>query len=156
MAHRVPILVSITLLALAAFTACGKRPATLEDLNSRMVTLPDGFKVRAEVMVHQTDMRRGMMFRDSLEEGRGMLFVHGSPGEYPYWMYQVRIPLDIIWLDKNGWIKEIVADAPPCETNAQNCPNHGGNEIALYVLELPAGSVARHNLRVGARIRLQG
>ncbi len=125
----------------------------MEEFNTRTVTLPDGFQVRAEVMMHPEDMLRGMMFRESLPEGRGMLFIHGEPGLYPYWMYQVRIPLDILWLDHNGKIVEISADTPPCKTDANSCPNYGGHELALAVLELPAGSVKKHNLKVGMTVR---
>lgn len=94
-------------------------------------------------------MMRGMMFRDSIAPDRGMLFVHGSPGKYPYWMYQVRIPLDIIWMDLSHRIVEISADTPPCKTQAAACPHYGGNEEAVFVLELGGGMAARYGLRVG-------
>ncbi len=132
-----------------AAAGCGIRTATLEDFQTRLITLPDGFRLRAEVMTRPEDMMRGMMFRDRLAADRGMLFVHGSPGQYRYWMYQVRIPLDILWLDRNRRIVEISADTPPCRTAASECSSYGGRETALMVLELPAGSVARHRLAVG-------
>lgn len=136
-------------------TGCGPEPVKLEDFNTRVVTLPNGFKVRAEVMTHPQDMMRGMMFRNSLEEGRGMLFLHAEPGLYPYWMYQVRIPLDILWLDRDGRIVEVAPDTPPCPSkSAMECPNYGGTKEALTILELPAGSIAKHGLRVGDRLRL--
>jgi len=95
---------------------------------------------------------RGMMFRDSLPEDRGMLFIHGEPGRYSYWMFQVRIPLDMLWLDANRNIVEISADTPPCQTAASQCPKYGGNQAALMVLELPGGSVKKHGLQVGQTI----
>jgi hypothetical protein len=89
----------VILLAIAlAVVACGPKPATLEDMNTRLVTLPNGQGIRAEVMSATQDMMRGMMFRDALAADRGMLFVHQQPGNYPYWMFQVRIPLDMIWM----------------------------------------------------------
>ncbi len=133
---------------------CGERPVSLEEFNTRVITLPDGFQVRAEVMTHPQDMMRGMMFRESLPAGRGMLFVHSRPGKYSYWMYQVKIPLDIIWLDAGGRIVEMSADTPPCKTKASECPHYGGSRDASMVLELPAGSIARHNLRIGSRLRM--
>ncbi|HYP06680.1 MAG TPA: DUF192 domain-containing protein, partial [Bryobacteraceae bacterium] len=72
----------------------------VDDFNSQQVKLPDGTSVKVEVMMNKTDMARGMMFRDSLPEGRGMLFIHPKADRYPYWMYQVKVPLDIIWMDK--------------------------------------------------------
>lgn len=140
------------LVLLLALLGCGDKPVTLEEYQTQVVTLPDGTKIRAEVMTHPTDMMRGMMFRDSLPADRGMLFIHGSLGPYPYWMYQVRIPLDIIWMDMNRRIVEISPNTPPCQKKATECPNYGGHEKALFVLELAGGMAAKHNLRVGAAL----
>ncbi|MEK7406420.1 MAG: DUF192 domain-containing protein [Acidobacteriota bacterium] len=136
-------------LSLAALLGCGSKPVTMEEFQTRLVTLPNGQKIRAEVMTHSTDMMRGMMFRDSLAPDRGMLFVHGSPGKYPYWMHQVKIPLDIIWLDANRRIVEISANTPPCLKKASECPNYGGNQKALFILELAGGLAAKYGLLPG-------
>jgi len=113
------------------------------------VTLPDGQKISAEVEASQEDMQKGMMFRDSLPRGHGMLFIHQTPGNYKYWMFQVKIPLDIIWMDANRRIVEISADTPPCRTKASLCPNYGGNATAQFVLELGGGEAKRLGLTLG-------
>ncbi|MCS6954371.1 MAG: DUF192 domain-containing protein [Bryobacterales bacterium] len=128
---------------------CGPRPVTLEEYHTRLVTLPGGQRIRAEVMIHPTDMMRGMMFRDSLPPDRGMLFIHPEPGPYTYWMYQVRIPLDIIWMDSSRTILEISANTPPCLKPASECPHYGGNPRTRYVLELAGGMAAKYGLKVG-------
>lgn len=132
--------------------SCGEPAARLEDYNTRPVRLPDGAVIRAEVMYRPEDMMRGMMFRESLAEDRGMLFVHGEPGLYSYWMYQVKIPLDLIWLDADKRIVEMSPNAPPCRAKASQCPQYGGNQKALYVLELAAGSIEKHGLKLGSRL----
>ena len=143
-------------LVCALFASCGnegEKTATLEDLYARKVKLPDGTVYTAEVVTTKFDMTRGMMFRDKLPADRGMLFVHGGLGKYPYWTYQVRIPLDIIWLNQNKLITEISANTPFCaESSSQKCPNYGGNKMSLYVLELNAGQAALHKLNLGDRI----
>ena len=97
---------------------------------------------------------RGMMFRDSLAEDRGMLFFHGGSGRYAYWMYQTRIPLDIVWLDNNQRIVEMSPNTPPCPSkSAKECPSYGGNADATVVLEAAAGSIEKHGLQVGQRLR---
>jgi uncharacterized membrane protein (UPF0127 family) len=128
---------------------CGSKPTGVEEFYTRIVTLPRGQQVRAEVLTNPTDMMRGMMFRDSLAPDRGMLFMHPSPGLYSYWMYQVRIPLDIIWLDTSGRIVEISANTPPCRTKASQCPSYGGQEKSLFVLELAGGMADKYGLRLG-------
>lgn len=119
----------------------------------RPVTLPDGAVIQTEVMTHQMDMMRGMMFRDSLPEGRGMLFIHGSPKKEPFWMYQVKVPLDIIWMDARGKVVEMSENTPPCTTNAKQCPMYGGTQEALVVLELPGGAARKHGIQLGEIIK---
>jgi uncharacterized membrane protein (UPF0127 family) len=142
--------------ALAAFglIGCGTKPVTIDDYNATEITLPDGTKILAETMRRQEDVMRGMMFRDALPSDRGMLFVHAQPAPYQYWMYQVRIPLDIIWLSKDRRVVEISAKTPPCQSkSAKECPQYGGHETAQYVLELNAGEAEKHNIRVGSELK---
>jgi uncharacterized membrane protein (UPF0127 family) len=129
-----------------------EKTATLDDLTSRTVTLPGGQRIRAEVEANSVDMARGMMFRDSLAPDRGMLFVHERPGQYAYWMYQVKIPLDIIWMDDDHRIVELSAETPPCKTRASECPSYGGHATSRYVLELAGGMAKKYGLNTGDRI----
>jgi uncharacterized membrane protein (UPF0127 family) len=145
---------SLLLFALT-LVSCGPSGGTnnIEDLTLRDVVFPSGQKVKAEVMARDQDMMRGMMFRDSIAPDRGMLFIHTQPGLYRYWMYQVRIPLDIIWMDRAHQIVEISANTPPCqEKSAQQCPNFGGSQPAMFVLELGGGMAQKYGLKVGDRI----
>lgn len=143
------------LLVVAFLTACAEetKTATLEDLYTRNVRMPDGAIYKAEVVTKKFDMSRGMMFRDSLAPGHAMLFIHGEPGLYSYWLYQVRIPLDLIWMDQNRLITEILPNAEPCrKQSASQCPQYGGHRRSLFVLELNAGTAAKHNLKPGDRL----
>lgn len=136
--------------ALLLLCSCGPKPTDVEDLNITEVTFPNGKKVAAETMLRDIDQMRGMMFRDSLAKDRGMLFVHSADGNYPYWMYQCRIPLDIIWMNHDRRIVEISANTPACPSkSARECPSFGGHEKARYVLELAGGGVATYSLKVG-------
>ncbi len=140
----------IAALVATVLVSCGDRSARPEDFGTRVVKLPNGREIRCEVMTQQKDMARGMMFRDSLAPDRGMLFVHGQPGNYPYWMFQVKIPLDIIWIDSGRRIVEMSLNTPPCEKGpASACPNYGGNQRAQFVLELAAGVAEKNGLKVG-------
>lgn len=151
---RVLLVLSLCL----GLTGCGRSSDPVEDFNSREITLPDGSLVKAEVMTNKTDMARGMMFRNTLPDGRGMLFIHATPERYPYWMYQVNVPLDIVWLNSQRRVVEIVENAPPCKGKASECQEpgkgtYGGNEIASYVLELPGGYARKHGIVKGEFLR---
>jgi uncharacterized membrane protein (UPF0127 family) len=122
-------------------------------LNTREVVLPDGSRIQCEVMIRPEDMARGMMYRDTLAPDRGMLFIHSQPGRYPYWMHNVKVPLDIIWLDAQRRIVEMSPHTPPCQAAADQCPNYGGNKESITVLEMAAGSIQRHGLALGNQLR---
>jgi uncharacterized membrane protein (UPF0127 family) len=143
-------LLMLPMLGLALMAAgCSSDSASPDLLLTRKVTLPDGQEIRAEVEMDSVDMQKGMMFRDSLARGRGMLFIHQTPGLYPYWMFQVRIPLDMLWMDASHRIVEISPDTPPCKTKASLCANYGGHQPAQFVLELGGGEARRLGLSVG-------
>jgi hypothetical protein len=142
----------LVLLAAALWPqGCGT-PKAVSLLNLKEVRLPNGARIQCEVMIRPEDMARGMMYRDSLAPDRGMLFVHTQPGAYTYWMHNVRIPLDIIWMDAARRIVEMSPNTPPCQKAAAECPHYGGGVESSVVLELAGGSIARHGLKVGDRL----
>lgn len=145
MRHFIPLILLIFVLA----GCSGPETGDTDLAATRKITLPGGQVIRAEVEINPVDMQKGMMFRDSLARGRGMLFIHQTPGMNPYWMYQMKIPLDIVWMDSAHHIVEIAADTPPCKTKASLCPTYGGHEMAQYVLELGAGEARRLGLNLG-------
>ncbi len=145
----------LVLVVLVLLGGCGgtSKTATMDDLYSRELRLPDGVKFRAEVATKPFEMARGLMFRDELPADRAMLFVYGKSGQYPVFTYQVRIPIDAIWMDQNRIINEIVPDIPPCKsTSARQCPQYGGTFRSLYVIEWNAGTAAKHKLKAGDRL----
>jgi uncharacterized membrane protein (UPF0127 family) len=75
------------------------------------------------------------MFVEKMPEDEGMLFIFEQAGNYPFWMMNTLIPLDILWLDGNGTIQDIIT-AEPCKQNP--CPTYGGTTKSLYVLEINA------------------
>jgi len=134
-----------------ALAGCGgdERVTRAEDYKTIAVKFPNGKEIRAEQVINRQDLTRGMMFRESLAPDRGMLFYHGHEGSYPYWMYQVKIPLDLVWLDKNKRIVQLLHKAPPCPGPRERCPTYGGAFPAAYVLEIAAGTAAANGLRPG-------
>ena len=138
------------LLPLALCSCVGEKTVSIDDYNTRTVKFPRGQQVRVEVMGDPRDMARGMMFRESLASDRGMLFVYGKAGKYPHWMYQVLIPLDMIWLDRDRRIVEIVPNIPPCPSkSSKECPSVGGHTTAITVLELASGMAEKFGLKNG-------
>jgi uncharacterized protein len=140
---------SLCIILMLFCAACGPETAGVEDLRLRTVTLPDGQQIRAEVVMKTDEMARGMMYRDSLPKGRGMLFIHDKPAPYRYWMHDVKIPLDIIFMDETRKIVYISADTPPCTSEPKDCPVYGGYHLEQFVLELAGGEARRLGLQPG-------
>jgi len=144
----------LVIFAVLALTGCQSTDSGGTDpLKYRNATLPDGFAVTAEMAINGADMERGMMYRTELPAGRGMLFFHGRPGRYPYWMANCKISLDIIWMDENHKVVEISANTPPCPSGGRDCPTYGGKATASFALELGGGEAERHKVIVGSTIQ---
>jgi uncharacterized protein len=140
-------LIMMTVAFLAA--GCGSSNIT-EELDLSKVTFPNGVKINAETMRSEAERMRGLMFRESLPSGRGMLFIHPKENNFHYWMYQTKIPLDLIWMDHDRRIVEMSLDTPPCRSSsAKECPNYGGNYKSKYVLEVNAGIARKNGLKTG-------
>jgi len=79
--------------------------------------------------------RRGLMFREHLDVGTGMLFEYEKEGDYRFWMKNTLIPLDIIWIsaDKKVIDKQTVL---PCKKDP--CPTYIPSGVAQYILEVNA------------------
>lgn len=135
--------------------ACGSGPGTAmkpEDYYTIPLRFPNGREIRVEQLTEPEELQRGMQFREELPEDRGLLFYHAKPGHYPYWMYQVKVPLDIIWIDSRKRIVQVVHQAPPCPGPQEKCPVYGGGYEAQYVLEVRAGVAKANGLRPGAQV----
>ena len=144
--------ISIFLISTLPFLlpGCGQKAATMVDIGATEVVFPNGTKIRADYVHTNLDVMRGMMFVDFLEKDRGKLMVHGSVGNFPYFMYQTKIPLDIIWISRQHQVVEISGNTPPCPSkSARACPSYGGNQKAQFVLEVNAGIAAANGLKVG-------
>jgi uncharacterized membrane protein (UPF0127 family) len=116
------------------------------------VIFADGTRVALEVADTEEARARGLMFRDTLGQREGMLFPFDVPRAYPFWMKNVRIPLDILWLDVTRRIVWIVESAQPCR--AEPCPMYVPGAKASYVVELAGGFVSRHRVAVGDRVQI--
>jgi uncharacterized protein len=90
---------------------------------------------------------QGLMFRTSLDDRGGLLFVFDTEQKYRFWMKNTPISLDIIWLSTEKRVVHIEQNTKPY-SEAILYPK----EKAKYVVELKAGQVQERNLKVGARV----
>ena len=111
-----------------------------------------GQRYVVEIADDDAERARGLMFRDAMEEGRGMLFIHEAQEPLAYWMKNTRIPLDILYFDDARRLVSQRRGVPPCSLG-DGCPNYPSGAPARYVLELNAGQAERLGLQDGAELR---
>lgn len=103
--------------------------------------------VNVEIAHKKDDLERGLMFRESLADEAGMLFIFPQSKPHSFWMKNTLIPLDILWLDASRQVVFIARDVPPC--NSDPCPTYTPPEESLYVLEVNAGYTLKHGIQAG-------
>lgn len=112
-----------------------------------------GERFQVEIADDDAERARGLMFRDEMPAGHGMLFIHDRQEPQAYWMKNTRIPLDILYFDQERRLVSQQRDVPPCSAG-DRCPPYPSRGPARYVLELNAGQAARLKLEDGAELRL--
>jgi uncharacterized membrane protein (UPF0127 family) len=106
----------------------------------------DSGAVMFTVEVADTDAtrERGLMFRQRLPQDHGMLFDFGTPRQVAMWMKNTLIPLDMVFIRKDGTIAYIAENTVP-----QSLDAIGVREPIQGVLELAGGTARRIGLRAG-------
>ncbi|HYM86967.1 MAG TPA: DUF192 domain-containing protein [Pseudoxanthomonas sp.] len=112
-----------------------------------------GQRYTVEIADDDAERARGLMFRDELASGSGMIFVHDREEPQAYWMKNTKIPLDILYFDNARKLVAQQRDVPPCSAG-DGCPPYPSNAPARYVLELNAGEAAKLKLENGAELKL--
>ena len=91
----------------------------------------------------------GLMYRDALPDGSGMLFVFPEAAVQSFWMRNTKIPLDIVYVAADGRIARIARRTTPFSER----PLPSGEPVR-FVLEVPGGFTEQHRVDEGDRIDL--
>lgn len=139
------------LIALAALlvSVSSDCPAEPEGTSSAVVTLRAN-RFAVEVANDDASRMRGLMFRQTLAQDSGMLFVFEQEQPLAFWMKNTLIPLDILYFDRARKLVSAQLDTPPCKV--VYCPAYPSARPAQFVLELNAGTAKRIGLEVGDEI----
>jgi len=127
--------------------ATDTRPA--DEYRKLNVTV-NGFAIVADIASTGDQRSKGLAVKDHLQEHEGMLFVFSKPNEYQFWMYNMKFPIDIMWLDSDRKVVHIEHNLEPC--GPESCPTYKPDENALYVLETVAGFAEKHRVTEGTAI----
>lgn len=112
----------------------------------RSVELSSGtVTVRAEVAATELERNRGLMYRTSLKDGEGMLFVFDKDQKVAFWMKNTSLPLSIAYIGSDGVVYQILDLVPFSEE-----PRPSDRSIR-YALEVPQGWFSRVGIKAGDR-----
>ncbi len=106
--------------------------------------------IQFEVVTSQADQERGLGGRPTIPSNYGMLFVFQAPGDYGFWMKDMRAPIDILWLSDTGEILKINANVLPETYPTSFYPPRP----VRYVLEMKAREAERLSLTPGTILSL--
>jgi uncharacterized protein len=117
-----------------------------------VIHAPGGaLEVSIEVAATPPEREHGLMYRSALADGRGMLFVFEEDEDHTFWMKNTLIPLDMLFIARDGTLVGVHANATPLSTASISV-----GHPSRYVLEVPGGYAARHGVASGARVEFQG
>ncbi|MEA5420453.1 DUF192 domain-containing protein [Spirulina sp. CCNP1310] len=110
--------------------------------------------IELEVATTPEEQARGLMFRqaESLPDNRGMIFPFDPPRQVSFWMKNVPIGLDMVFIYQ-GEIIEIAQNVPGC--SGEPCPTYGPDQLVDHVIELRGGRAEAMGLAVGDGVELE-
>ena len=127
--------------------------ATLYGHGDLSFVTPDGkdHKFKVEIAKTEDAQQRGLMYRTSLAEDAGMIFVFPDPHPATFWMHNTCIPLDMLYVTKEGIIAGILEQVPTLNDAPRGikCP-------VAHVLELNAGWARAHGIAPGMKLKIEG
>ena len=150
-----------------AVSGCAAEPevgagvdAVEEDILLTEIVELNGFQVEMELAVTPEQREQGLMGREALADDRGMLFVlpdrEPYPAEVSFWMKDCLIPIDLIFISREGRITAIHEMQPPEPGTADEdlilYPSRGKVQFAI---ELRGGLAGELGLAVGDAVELE-
>ena len=115
------------------------KPKKKKKMKEEFISLP----LQLEVPQNDGEFKLGLMFRESLEQDRGMLFIFETTDRHSFHMKNTFIPLDIAFINEEGVIESIK------ELNAMSSVSVYPNDKIRYAIEVNRGWFAENGVEVG-------
>ena len=128
------------------------------DAGSTPVVTIGSIRFRAELAFEASSRQKGLSDRDYLEQGTGMLFIFEDRNASPFWMFNMRFPLDFIWISDQCAVVDITHSVPVPSKNidAKYLKLYTPQYPAAYNFEINAGEAKEFDLKLGERVTFSG
>ncbi|MDO8676089.1 MAG: DUF192 domain-containing protein [Candidatus Azambacteria bacterium] len=110
-------------------------------------------KIRVKYAITPEEQQEGLMNQSSLNKKSGMIFVFPEERNRGFWMKNVLIPLDVVFISSNGKINEITTLNLCSE---EPCTVYNSKNPSKYVIEVNAGSIAKWKILEGDILEIKG
>lgn len=105
------------------------------------------YRINTQVASQPLEQQIGLMWRETMPENEGMLFVFERAGKQCFWMKNTLLPLSAAFIDEDGTIVNI-ADMTPLSTDS-----HCSDKPVRFVLEVHQGWFEKRGITEGKRVR---
>lgn len=119
--------------------------------NSKVTIDNHAFSV--EVATTSAQLQKGLSGRATLPKDQGMLFIFKSSARYPFWMKDMKFPLDMIFINNNK-IVTIFQNVPVPQQGKTNLPIYAPTSPANQILEINAGLVKQYDFKKGDTVKV--
>ena len=126
------------------FLNASSQPGTSSAYVQKEITLNTA-RIRVDVADTQGLRELGLSGRSGLTADTGMFFVFPTDGHYSFWMKDMKFAIDMVWIASDEAVVGMFTNVAP-DTYPKSFAPDG---VARYVLELPAGYVLAHGVKVG-------
>ena len=145
---------SALLLALVAgvvFAQNYLKTKTLFPLKKNPTVTINGRKFQVTVADSQKEQEIGLSETKSLPQEKGMIFLFEKPGFYSFWMKNMKLPIDIIYIN-NDQIVTIQSNVQPAK-NEESPIIYTSTEPSDKVLEINSGLAEKYDLKKGDMVK---
>ena len=106
---------------------------------------------KLEIASTPSERKKGLMYRKSMPDDRGMLFVFAKEKQQSFWMKNTFLSLDMIFVNRGNKVIGVLHDVPILNEEPRKVPGK-----SIYVVELNAGQAKKHGIVKGSLMLPQG
>jgi uncharacterized membrane protein (UPF0127 family) len=107
-------------------------------------------EIDIEIAENTYERNQGLMYRYTMNDNKGMLFIYDNSGLRTMWMKNTYISLDIIFANEDYEIVSIYKNAIPLSINTIS-----SYRDAIYVVEVVAGFCDKYRIKEGDKVRFK-
>jgi uncharacterized membrane protein (UPF0127 family) len=153
------VLIASSIILLAAGCAPTPHTETLPQSTPARVLKPsetiiiNGHELHVQIARTPEEHAQGLSGIQTIADNQGMLFLFDPPTAPTFWMKDMRLPLDIVWI-RDGVVVDVIRNIPPPLSNEaeSTLPLYRTEKKVSAVLEINTGNADLFNIKAGTTV----